>query len=125
MTNILCLLILFQKKIDPRLFLALSIKTFLIGIGLFLLAGYLTFKPPEEIKRHPRLSRLKDTDWGQYFAGGILFTSWGGVFIIKSLGELGRGVGEIEVGLVRGLLIVSLVAFVFLLVAKLIAKFRE
>jgi len=120
-----CLPALILKEADPRLFLVLSIKTLLIGIGLLLLAGYLTLKHPEEMKRHPWLRRFTDSDWVQYLAGGVFFTSLAVAGVITSSAKLGREVSEIEEGLVHGLIIVSLVAFLFLLIGKVIEKFNE
>ena len=110
---------------DPRLILLLSIKSLLIGVGLLLLAGYLTLKHPEEMKRHPWLRRFKDHDWGQYLAGGIIFTSMAVVGILDATAKLGREVSEIEEGLGFGLMIVMLVALLILLIAKAVEKFNE
>ncbi|MGH9943179.1 MAG: hypothetical protein ACRD9R_12585 [Pyrinomonadaceae bacterium] len=97
----------------------------LIGIGLLLLAGYLTFRRPEEMKRHPWLRRFKNHNWGQYLTGGIMFTSMAVVGILSSTAKLGREVSEIEEGIVRGLIIVTLVTFLFFLIDKVIEKFNE
>ena len=65
------------KELNPRLHLILSIWVLLVGLGLLALAAYLTFKSPGEMKRSSWLRRYKDTDWAQYLAGGVIFTSMG------------------------------------------------
>lgn len=116
--------IIILEGVHPRLFLILSIWVSLLGLGLLALAAYLTLKHPEEMKRSRWLRRYKDTDWAQYLAGGIIFISMGGVCLISALDGLGREVSELEVGLSRGLLSVAAVAFVLLLIAKVLEKFN-
>lgn len=113
------------KEVNPQLFLILSVWGLLIGLGLLGLAAYLTFKRPDEMKRSRWLRRYKDTDWGQYLAGGVIFTSLGGIGILSALDGLGRELSGIEVGLGRGLLIAAAVAFIFLLIVKVVEKFNE
>jgi hypothetical protein len=123
--NVQSLLTLILKKVDPRLSLGLSIWGLLIGVGLLLLAGYLTLKRPEEMKRHPWLRRFKDSDWMQYLAGGVFFCSMAVIGILSASAELGREVSEVEGGIVRGLIIVALVAFLFGVIGKVTEKFNK
>lgn len=113
------------KEVNPQLFLILSIWLVVMGLGLLALTAYLTFKHPEEMKRSKWLRRYKDTDWAQYLAGGIIFTSLGSVNILSVLGGLGRGFGDVGEGLMRGLLIVALFGFFLLLIIKVVEKFNE
>ena len=110
---------------NPRLFLILSIKTLLIGIGLLAFALYLTFKEPEDLKRHAWLRHFKGSDWAHYLAGGILFTSASVAGIIKSGGELGWELSETETGIARGLFIVAALAMLALFIIKAAEKFNE
>jgi len=112
------------KEVNPQLFLILSVWMLLVGLGLLALAVYLTFKHPEEMKRSRWLRRYKDTDWAQYLAGGFVFVCFGGVLMLSSLSGLGRNLSDIEMGLGGGLLTAAAVAFIFLLIIKVVEKFN-
>lgn len=113
------------KEVNPQLFLILSVWVMLLGLGLLALAAYLILKHPEELKRSRWLRRYKDTDWVQYLAGGVFFIALGGVSLLSALNRPGREFSYIEEGLVRGLFIAALVAFILALIAKAVEKFNE
>lgn len=117
--------IIILKEVNPQLFLILSIWVLLMGLGLLALTAYLTLKHPEEMKRGRWLRHYKDTDWAQYLAGGVFFTSLGGVCLMSILDRLGRELSEVEVRLSRGLVITGAVACILMLIAKAVEKFNE
>jgi len=116
---------IFLKEVNHQLSLVLSIWMLVVGLGLLALAAYVTLKRPDELKRSRWLRRYKDTDWAQHLAGGVIFSSLGSVGILSALDGLARELSDVEKGLGSGLLLAALVAFVFLLIVKAVAKLNE
>ena len=106
-------------------FLLVSVTLLIAGLGFIIFAAYVSLKTPEQLQRHPRLSKLKDRHIGEYFASGIFATAFSSMLLVKAWFDSGEQQTELETGLTIGLLLVAVLAVASIVLLRIISKLRD
>ena len=106
-------------------FTLVSVKMLIVGLAVMIFAAYVSLKTPEQLQRHPRLSKLKDRHIGEYFASGIFATALSAMFLVKAWFDSGEQKTELETGLTIGLVLVAILAVAAVILLRIVSKLRD
>ena len=102
-----------------------GIKALIAGIAFLAVATYVSLCSPEQLQRHPRLRKLRDRHIGEMFATGVMFTAFATAILIRVWFDSGAEPGQLEMGLMRGFLVIFVLGGLAVFLLRITSKLRD